>query len=142
MHDNIFVQLGNIKLEIERDLCKINSIKNYLDLKSITIDNKQLSNKVLTINKDFNKRIEEFNTQNTQLQKELIRMGNANENKEKEMNKLKSQITSLREEKEETETKLQKKIKENESLNKTIIDKEQYKELNQMNIDYLKQLYS
>lgn len=140
--NNIFIELGNIKLEIEKDLSTINSIKHYLNMKSVTNDSEQLSTKMTIINKDLTNNIEDLKKQNAQLQKELIRMGNANESKEKELNKLKSQISVISIEKEEADSELQKIMKENEALRKQIIDKDQYKELHQMNIDYLKQLYS
>ena len=82
---NLFIDLGAIKHEIEKDFRRIDKIANDLDLQAIYSSNQELSDKVYQMNQNCTKKIENFKSQNQKMEKEIVKLNTANINKDNEI---------------------------------------------------------
>lgn len=117
---NLFLELGKIKKEIQYDLIKLKELSDDLDLKSIYKNNRDLSDQIYILNQNFTNKIDLVKNQNSQLQKEVLKMGSTIGAKEEEIDKLNRHINKVEDEKKKFEQLYKQELEKNLNLNASV----------------------
>lgn len=139
---NLFIDLGSIKHEIEKDLRRIDKISNDLDLQNIYSSNQELSDKVYQMNQNCTNKIENFKAQNKKMEKEILKLNTTNINKDNEIQKLIKGINEIKKQNEECIKKLNEEENKNKKIQSELMLNNEYENLQRENFKYINSLFN
>ena len=139
---NLFIDLGAIKHEIEKDFRRIDKIANDLDLQAIYSSNQELSDKVYQMNQNCTKKIENFKSQNQKMEKEIVKLNTANINKDNEIQKLIQEINEIKKQNENSLKKLNEEENKNKQIQSELTLNNEYETLQKENFKYINSLFN
>ena len=139
---NLFIDLGAIKHEIEKDFRRIDKIANDLDLQAIYSSNQELSDKVYQMNQNCTKKIENFKSQNQKMEKEIVKLNTANINKDNEIQKLIQEINEIKKQNENCLKKLNEEQNKNKQIQSELTLNNEYETLQKENFKYINSLFN
>ena len=139
---NLFIDLGAIKHEIEKDFRRIDKIANDLDLQAIYSSNQELSDKVYQMNQNCTKKIENFKSQNKKMEKEIVKLNTANINKDNEIQKLIQEINKIKKQNENCLKKLNEEENKNKQIQSELTLNNEYETLQKENFKYINSLFN
>ena len=139
---NLFIDLGAIKHEIEKDFRRIDKIANDLDLQAIYSSNQELSDKVYQMNQNCTKKIENFKSQSQKMEKEIVKLNTANINKDNEIQKLIQEINEIKKQNENCLKKLNEEENKNKQIQSELTLNNEYETLQKENFKYINSLFN
>lgn len=139
---NLFIDLGAIKHEIEKDFRRIDKIANDLDLQAIYSSNQELSDKVYQMNQNCTTKIENFKSQNQKMEKEIVKLNTANINKDNEIQKLIQEINEIKKQNENCLKKLNEEENKNKQIQSELTLNNEYETLQKENFKYINSLFN
>ena len=139
---NLFIDLGAIKHEIEKDFRRIDKIANDLDLQAIYSSNQELSDKVYQMNQNCTTKIENFKSQNQKMEKEIVKLNTANINKDNEIQKLIQEINEIKKQNENCLKKLNEEEIKNKQIQSELMLNSEYETLKKENFKYINSLFN